>query len=140
MIHQSAFLDTVIGVGAVLNLLDAAWSDWKTRTANNGHWVLLAATGILIPLTHPTAWVTVALGTLYCIGAWKGGMGGADAKALLASSLLFPNPILYSLLVLTACLATAPWFFLYGKTSKLPFLIPLATSLSVGLILQTVHL
>ncbi|MGM0591775.1 MAG: prepilin peptidase, partial [Halobacteriota archaeon] len=79
----------------------AAWRDVKTRRVPNVVWYPLAALGALLVLWElPTAdqsfVVRVAIsvgfvGTLAYAFWWLGGFGGADAKALMALSILLPT-------------------------------------------------
>ena len=120
-------------IAAILILARAAQHDWKTRTCPNEFWVLLLIPGAYhVGLTGSmAAWVVgLAVGGTM----WLAGSGGADAKAVMAAGLLFTDPFLYAGLVLCSHAGALPLLLLRDGRGA-PFLVPLAVSLSTGLLM-----
>lgn len=110
------FLGFGISGFAFLLLLYAAIKDWQTREVNNWIWGIglliipittfrLGIVGLLVPYAIQAC----LLFSLVILGFWAGILGGADGKALLLISLLYPWIILDF-----TWLLTAPFWILIG--------------------------
>ncbi len=84
-------------------LLYASWSDYKSREVSDLVWVLLAPSGLTLTVLHlfltqqTRLLITLTLSTLVISGLsialfYLNLFGGADAKALIILSLIFPFP------------------------------------------------
>ena len=91
-------------LGAVL----LVWDGWRASQAGGTDWTLefLVPAAISLGLVMPAAYLFW----------WLGGMGGADAKAVLALSLLFPAPATFSLGIVALPLAGNPELIPFSAT------------------------
>ncbi len=114
-------MDIFLGFGisgfAFLLLLYAAVKDWQTREVNNWIWGIgllsipitafrLGIAGLLVPYVIQACLIFA----LVILGFWIGILGGADGKALLLVSFLYPWIILDFIWLLTAPL----WILIGG--------------------------
>jgi len=79
--------------GAII-LSIASYTDFKKRIARNELWIVMAAIGIiLLPFSHyewPKVVISILITLPIAFSLFLFGMGGADAKALIALSFLVP--------------------------------------------------
>ena len=124
-------------LGAVGVFTSAAVSDYRTRTASNRHWVVLAAFGAIPAYLAPTAMYSVLVGVLMgLIIFYTGAAGGADAKALMVSGAFFPNPVLFLAFIAVGALGGLVWVL--HDHRRIPLLVPLGASLSTALVMGAV--
>jgi len=80
-------------VGAII-LIIASYTDFKKRVARNELWMLMTIIGIILLSLSNYEWEKVAISILITLplafSLFLFGMGGADAKALIALSFLVP--------------------------------------------------
>lgn len=117
-------------VGAVLLSLAAA-QDLVKRQASNAWWVLMLVPVTAVVIVSPVAFLTGLAAVGVALALYAGGGGGADVKAVVVTALLFPDPVLWLALVSCGVIGMGVWIALGLR--RVPFLVPLASSVGLGL-------
>jgi Flp pilus assembly protein protease CpaA len=119
----------------------AAYTDIKTRRADNRLWYLIGCFGIVINLFafNYLMLITISVFTMIALSSYYLlHMGGADAKAIIAMSLMYPLSFfgLWELLFLSCVLGSVGAIFRSSWSKSIPFLFPMAISYLIIVLLQ----
>jgi Flp pilus assembly protein protease CpaA len=111
----------------------AAYTDIKTRRADNRLWYIIGVIGLFINILNFNMFMLFTISTFFVlamVGFYFIKMGGADAKAMLSLSIMYPlNPFGLIIILLMACmLSMGGALFRTSWVKSIPFLLPLAIS------------
>ena len=120
MIDTSTILDIVRLIVGIIILSYASYTDIKTRIASNKLWIIMSLIGIILLITQYLTigfenimiliFIPIMIGFVYLLFQLRLLFGGADAKAIMAITILLPfQPKIYQLPLWEQSFMPASW-------------------------------
>ena len=120
MIDTATLLDTIRFIVGVILLSYASYTDIKTRSASNILWIIMSVIGVILLLTQYLTigfenimiliFIPIMIGFVYLLFQMSLLFGGADAKAIMAITIILPlQPKIYDLPIWGQSFMPASW-------------------------------